>query len=69
MEERMNRSATRTIFGVAMVALAGAGRSSSEADSSSDAASATQFFLDFADVVGVELDQSCVKRCGRNVEP
>lgn len=65
----MNRSATRTFLGVAMVALAAAGCSSSEADSSSDAASATQFFLDFADAVGVELDQSCVKNAVETLSP
>jgi hypothetical protein len=69
MEPRMNRSATRNLFGGAMVALVAAGCSGSEADSSSDADSATQFFLDFADVAGVELDQSCVEDAVETLSP
>ncbi|MDW3215245.1 MAG: hypothetical protein R8G01_14685 [Ilumatobacteraceae bacterium] len=69
MEARMKRSATRTLFGGATVALAAAGCGGSEADSSSDANSATQFFLDFADVAGVELDRSCVEDAVETLSP
>jgi len=59
METRMNRNAPRILFASSAIALAAVACGGS--GSSSDADSATQFFLDFADVAGVELDQSCVE--------
>jgi hypothetical protein len=67
METGMNRSATRILFGSSAIALAAVACSGS--DPSSDAESATQFFLDFADVAGAELDESCVEDAVETLSP
>ncbi len=56
----MNRSATRVFLGCGAVALAAVACAGSGSDLSGDVGAATQFFLDYADVTGVELDRSCV---------
>lgn len=69
MEARVNRSATRTLLGSGAIAVAAVACSGSDSDPASEADAATQFFLDFADVAGVELDQSCVEDAVETLSP
>ena len=65
----MNRRATRTLVGATAIAFTAVACSGSDPGSSSDADSATQFFVDFADVSGVELDRSCVEDAVQTLSP